>query len=277
MKLFKLTLAIAMAALLLNGVTARANTTTFSQTVQEDGVYKWSNSSNWDNGVPTADKRAVVPSNCWCTVYASDANAAADTISVRGILDVQAGRKLTLDNSEATPDNSFVSGTVYLRGFQDSGAALEFKDNNHEISGGGKIIGQHNNAEIKEYSGQSRTLTIASGLTVQGALKVKVYSFVNNGTVMADDGTATTTRDTLELNSGIPSGSGAWKAVRSTGSNDAVLKFRVSATGLTGGFTISADSILDVDADVTSDGTYAHSTFNGGAIDVASGVTLDLR
>jgi hypothetical protein len=262
-------------------VAAHADVLTFRQNTIEDGVYKWSNANNWldsgsQTGVPMTDDRAVIPSNCICTIY--DPNAVADTISVGGILDIQAGQTLTLDNDYdnlgggAGTDNSSVTGTVNLKG---SGSALGFIDNNHQISGGGKIVGWHNDAEIREYSSQP-TLTIASGLTVRGALKVKMTSLVNNGTVLADDGTTSGSRDTLELYSGTPSGSGQWQAVRLYGTHPAVLRFSVSATALTGGFTVGANSTLDVDADVTSDGTNGHSTING-KIDVAGGVTLDLR
>ncbi len=199
------------------------------------------------------------------TTFALYHDATYGCMDVAGTLRIAAGATLTLDGDPCSA--STVDGTVFLEG---SGSVLAIKDDDHAIGGSGKIIGEHNSAAICEQPGQSRTLTIDTNLTVQGCLKVKMNSFVNNGTVLANDSTTNATRDTFELYSGTPSGSGAWQAVRVYGSNDACLKFSESATGLTGAFTVSGSSMLfvEVEVDVCTTGDL---TFTGGKILVAAG------
>jgi len=91
----------------------------------------WNVATNWDNGIPTDEDRAVIPANKICTIPESYA-AVADTIEVEadGILNINGSGSLTLDNSgdniPTDPDHSQVDGTVNLTA---SSAVLKFVDN----------------------------------------------------------------------------------------------------------------------------------------------------
>ncbi len=267
MKLFKLTLAVAMAAFFIAGTTAQATDRTFDANGAASG--SWNVAANWtDDVVPVAGDKAII-----LTGKTADVDTAND---ICGQLDIQGtGRvvikissKLTIDgNGTALTSMIAVSAKLIL---ETSTSVLEIKDDNHTMSGSGKIIGQDNEAVITDAA--SEKLTIDTDLTVQGALKITL-DMENNGTVRANDGSSGS-RDTLELGGGETfTGDGDWQAYRdgTAGTRvDAILKFAsgVTATGLTGAFRVSAYSILDVDANVCTTGNLL---FDGGTIDVAVG------
>lgn len=188
----------------------------------------------------------------------------ASCVKVRsgGKINIASGGILILTGNHGS--TSRIDGDIFL---QASSAVIEIKDNDHTFSGSGEIIGQANGAEIREKFGQTRQLTLDTDLTVRGALKFKL-DLVNNGLVWADDATTAGSRDTLELFSGTFTGSGEWRVQRFRGVNTAILKFAagITATGLTGDFTVRANTVLDIDDSVTTTGDL---TFDGGKIEVA--------
>ncbi len=267
MKCFKLTLAIALGLCFLAGATAEAQTawtlTTGSGVTERYISGNWNTGGNWSGGVPGDSDVVTLPDqlNSYpdyvVTMDAQPGRARSLTISADATLLIATAK--TLEIGDGTDQDSTVNGTVILAV---SGSVLKMTESRN-IDGSGEIIGQHNLAEITDAA--SEVLTIGTNLTVRGALKVTM-DMVNNGLVWANDGTTIGTRDTLELFSGTPSGSGEWKAVRSMGGNDAFLLFSVSATGLTGDFTVGhANSMLHIEDDVDVC-TTGDLTFDGGAI-----------
>ena len=279
MKLFKLTLAIAMGAIFMAGATAQA--ATFSQSTQDmaTGKYLWSEQDNWTGGsgaggMPAAGDTAVIPETLVATV--NDTSAVAGKLDIQNVsnsgakVEIIAGGKLTLNNNGNAELTSTIADDTSLV-LTSSTSVVELDNDDHIFSGSGKIIGEHNDAEIREISGETRQLTLTS-FTMSGAMKVDL-DLVNNGKVIADDGTTATSRDTLELFRGIFTGSGEWHAIRAFGANTAILQVRsgVTASAPTGAFKVSADSKAVFNESFTTTGNL---TFDGGKIVVAAGKTF---
>lgn len=169
----------------------------------------WSSADNWEllsgeeecgegtsTTVPTAADKVIIVSGLTCDVDISD--AVADTIEVestavlnikgRGANEGPPSRSLTLFGSVA--NTSTIDGTLNLEvGLV--APKLIFIQNNHTLSGDGKIVGQDNNAEIR-IDGDERVLT--SQITIEGKLKFPSLGdnakFINQGVVNANtDGT----------------------------------------------------------------------------------------
>lgn len=279
MKLLKTTLILAIGATLVAATAAQAKTTTFQQVddTGHTGVYYWSNASNWNNGLPAAGDQAVVPKGAVATVDTSDATCitgyltlqAKDMSNDGGRVNIATGKKLTLDGNGSAQTSTFADGSrVRLMG---ASSAIEIKDDNHTFdaaSGAEGVIGESNSAEIREASGQTRQLTLNDSDTImKGAMRIKL-NLVNNGMVVADDGTSSGSRDTLEFYSGTFTGSGQFVAHRATGGSPAILKVGagVTATAPTGPVKVFANSVIDVDEDFSTSGDL---DFQGGSIDVA--------
>ncbi len=173
----------------------------------------WSASGNWSNGVPTEADRAVIPSGKTCNVDIS--NAVADTIEVQesggtpGVLNIQAGQKLTLDNDNdnccgaGTPDHSVVNGQVVIQWSSGSGGGvLKIDENDHEVTGSGRIQGDNVASKIQIASG--RTLTnqlITGGEGIRGKLTIEGSggdgAFYNSGLLEAADGSIVLASSTI--------------------------------------------------------------------------------
>lgn len=270
MKLFRSsTMILALGVILVTGTVAQA-ARTFAQNTQDGTTlkYHWSEPTNWsDDTLPVAGEEAIIPEDTVATVDTSDDTAIAGYLTIQqdtgtgGIVEIAAGKKLTLDGDDTARTSTIAAGAfLYLRG---NDSFLEIKDDNHTFSGSGRIVGQHNNAEVNRAS--TETLTVDTNMTMSGAMQMKL-SVVNNGKIIADD--SRTSQDTLELFSGTFTGSGEYRAVQSFGTSDATMKFAsgITATGLTGDFTLSVNSVMDVDEDVCTTGDL---TFDGGKIEVA--------
>ena len=189
----------------------------------------------------------------------------------RGCTLTISGCTLTLDGSNGD-STSTINGTVVLA---DSSSTLRIKTNDHTMTGTGSIIGEHNSATIDDHPVNPGGLTLASGLTIRGALRIAL-DLVNNGTVLADDGTTEGSRDRLLLDSGEYTGSGLFEVTRAIGLNPVYLEFDatgVTATGLATGFTVSANGTLDCETTVTTSKA-ASLSFTGGTIIADAGVTV---
>ncbi len=264
MKALLTTAALFAAALFILDVPAALAQTTFD--AGGDGS-SWEDPKNWTAGVPDEDDLVTIGKSY--TVELDQGNGVADSLSIAGELNIT-GYSLTVDGS--TSSSHTITRSVYLR---DGSSSLVFTGRNHSISGsGGAIIGEHNTAMIDD-DGSSRQLTIASGFTIQGALTIDM-SLVNNGTVLADDGTTEGSRDRLLLDLGTYTGSGLFEVTRALGGNPVYLEFDatgVTATGLATGFTVSPNGTLDCETTVTT--TKAASlSFTGGKIIADAGVTV---
>jgi hypothetical protein len=136
----------------------------------------WNVATNWDNGIPTDEDRAVIPANKICTIPESYA-AVADTIEVEADAQLHILRNATLtldnsgDNEPTDPDHSQIDGLVSFV----QTAKIIFVDNDHAVHGDGEIEGQHVDAliEIEEDVAFHNRLAdtdggIRGGLTIQG-------------------------------------------------------------------------------------------------------------
>ena len=214
---------------------------------------------------PTAADRAIIVGGKTCNVDVT--TAAADSLNVESgaTLNIQASKKLTIDDTAAT--GTTIGGTLNLQG---ASSELAFVDNDQTIDGAGKIVGQNSASKITVVSG--KILTNES--TIEGALKItgpssKTGTFLNHGTVHANSaGTLEISTDALGDDS-----TAAWKI---TTSSNAVLRIDVFSStrpALDGDWTIEDDGKLDVDSvGFTTTGSLV---WKGGTIDVASNSLAD--
>lgn len=249
-------IAIAILGLILMGSAAQAQPCNFNVSSGN-----WTDGGNWSCGhEPTFADQAVILSGNTCTM--DDAAGEADSLTVESTatLNIATGNTLSLNSSTT---NSTITGTVNLQG---SGAELAFIDNSQTIDGAGKIVGQHNLAEISITAGEELTsdTTIEGKLTIVGDGK-----FVNFGTVHANvSGILRIACDDFDDDSG-----GVWK-ISTTPS--AVLEIEIIDTGiplLEGDWTIENNGTLDVDSFGFQ--TSGSLSWKGGTIDVADGCIAD--
>ena len=259
-----------------------------SQTLYFDNAGEgsaWSTVGNWssdpkthvapsDGFAPREDDRAVILSGYTCDVTA---NEAADTLDVRGTLNIQAGNTLTLDDDNGPAGNHEVSGTLNILGDAESnGGVLSFIDTaTQTISDSGTIDLQYYDSTTPA---NSASILIASGVTLgvsptvcgSGIIRGD-GSYTNNGLLDADDvdGTlsvaiGTTLEDTADSH-----------ATRyQVSASGAVLHFDAAittATGLDGRFVMTVAGTLDFDEPVTSKGRLQLSA---GTVYVDANVTL---
>lgn len=188
----------------------------------------------------------------------SDTTANCIHVEAGGYLYI-AGAKLTL-TGRGNHTTSIVDGCVVLAG---SNSVLQIKKRDHTLSGTGFLIGQHNSALINDHPSNPGGLTIASGFTIEGALKTRL-NLVNNGKVLANDPTAGA--DRLTIDTGTITGSGTFE-VNTAG---AFLQFSsgITANGLSGPFTVSNGTLDIRDDDVKTTGDLTQTS---GKIDVDDG------
>lgn len=258
-------LTLACAAALLIGTTAQAADITFQESVLENSVYKWSKTGNWDLGrLPTTGDHVIIPTTRTATIYAADADGVADTISVVGTLDIQAGRVLTLSN-DATPSNSSVDGTINLQG---SASTLRFVAANHSVSGDGAIVGLHDAARIEIGEVDSSTpVVFTNSATIRGQLVIadvtsESGSFSNQGTVNANvDGVLLITVSTVS----DAAGSDRWMSTDA----DAVLEFsdQIGSFGTMAGEFVLSAGVIEFNKELTGSAA-RHLTMSGGTLTV---------
>lgn len=196
----------------------------------------------------------------------SSAPCFAQCVTVSGTLTISG--TVTMKCVNVTPGATLIitnTGTLRLSGNATSTIDGEIRlsgtlaiRNNHTLTGSGVIDGQLADARITVISGK----TVTNKMLIAGQLKIAAggATFTNHsdGIVQAD------VNGTLEVVDGTIEGAGAWKV--STDPN-AVLKFSVAVTNLSGAFTVKSGT-LNIDADVCTTGDL---TFDGGTIDVAAG------
>lgn len=222
----------------------------------------WNSAANWSctggEDIPDADDEATIPSGKTCNVNVT--TATVDHFYVPGTLNIQAGKKLTVDGSDFS--TSHVGGTLNLEG---SGSELAFVDNDQTISsieGFGKLVGMNDSAQITV--ALDITLKNSGFFVIEGNLKITGNgTFDNQGNVRAN------VNGTLEVSTaGLKDTSGGKFEV--SGGNGAVLKFSTTGAAtpvLAGEFEVSA-GVLDIDSSLVTTGKL---TQTGGKIDVADG------
>jgi hypothetical protein len=215
---------------------------------------------------------AIILSGKRCDVDVTTARADAFDVRGTGVLSIDAGMALEID----TDANSSVAGQA-LYGY---GVFLEGDDSelrisgtgSMQISGGGSICGEHNNAMFNISS--TATVTLVSGTAIEGALEIRAGSgtFDNDGLVKADYVSASSYKITL-YNGTFAGGSGIYQVpVDASGDpeieiynyNDTVYP---TTTGMSANFLVE-DGTLDVNKTVTTTGGLQQT---GGVIDVKSG------
>lgn len=245
-------ISIAVLATVLVGSAAQGQTCNF-----DVSTGNWGDTSSWDCGhVPTAADLAVIKSGNSCTMNVTAAVADSLTVESTATLNVQAGKKLTLD-SFAT--HSTIAGTVNLQG---AGSELAFMDNDQTIDGAGKIVGQHNGAKISITDGEELT----NDTTIEGQLQiVGDGNFLNSGTVHANvAGILSVACNSFDDDAGAE-----WKI---TTSASAILRIDVADTAaalLEGDWTIEGNGRLDVDSIGFS--TEGSLKWAGGTVDAKDG------
>jgi hypothetical protein len=257
-------LCISLSELLVMGVAATAHG-------QSLGDYRTRQSGNWQslstwekfNGVtwvnqdpsgalPGLNRFVEIRHDVTILDSGSNGDALADHVDVdSGVaITFNSGGVLRMDGSSAST-STFGSNARF--DLPASGAAyLRLEDNDHTFSGGLSINGVSNGSVFDTDPSGSATLTIESGVLIEGSMQLK-SNLVNNGVVRASRNTGASD-STLELYSGTYTGSGTWEAKTTPG---AILRFEsgVTATGLTGPFDIQDGAFLEIGADVYTTGT----------------------
>ena len=242
----------------------------------------WHTPEDWaPDGVPTASDRAVIPSGKTCNI--DSANAIADTIVVAstGVLNINPGRTLTLENNnnniDSAPDDHEINGEVRL--LQDTGTpptaggTLAFTSLDHRVDGDGKIEG-HSETLCKITSAAGSKVInrldaslqgVRGSLTVEGLTGATNGKFRNEGLVeVAGDGIVLASTTILEDTSGA-----LWSIRACKGR----MTFNRESLGLNGNFfhTYNLHGQFVFNESVKTCGTY---TRNCGGIVIASGRTF---
>lgn len=178
-----------------------------------------------------------------------------------GAIVVSSGGKIVIYGHYNPPDrltiyqDSTINGEVEIYAGSSTNYGALVLAGNVTITGTGVIEGYDDEARIENSDSTVRTLTIPSGFTIEGALESKA-KIVNNGSVIAEDGT-------LKLTAG-GEGSGVWSAHGSTG----VLQVAEEVTG-SGTWQLTDDAGAKIVID-------AESICLGGDVIVNKG-TLDIN
>ena len=248
---------IAVLGLVLAGTAVQAETCNFNVSSGN-----WTDDGSWSCGhEPTAGDVAVIQSGNTCTM--DDAAGVADSLTVESTatLNIQASKKLTLDDSGG--NGSTITGTVNLQG---SASELAFVDNNQTIDGSGKIVGQHNAAKITV----GLNLTLTSETTIEGTLQITgLGAFKNQGLVWAN------AVGILEISTNTLSddGSAEWKV---SGSASATLLLNPTSSTFQqffASFTLTDNGKLEVESGGFS--TKGSLYWGGGTITLAPGVSVE--
>ncbi|MCI0363408.1 MAG: hypothetical protein L0219_05965 [Phycisphaerales bacterium] len=133
-----------------------------------DGT-NWSSANNWSGNVVPGQADRVTIGSAYTNVHL-DTNATIGTIVVDGGLKIDANKTLTIDGqaSVGSDGDNDIAGTIELEG---SGSVLRFDDRDQTVSGGGRIIGKHQQSAIDI----ERTFKLTSRLTIEGMLTIQPY------------------------------------------------------------------------------------------------------
>ncbi|MFM9996289.1 MAG: G8 domain-containing protein [Phycisphaerales bacterium] len=245
---------------------ASATTKTF---VPSSGI--WNDVNNWSpSGLPTVNDNVVIPGGKVCNVDIT--TATAQTMEVYGTLNIQPGKKLTLDlYTSNVPLDSIVDGIVTLVHDNTGFGTLTFAQGTHTVTGDGRIAGQEVTCTIEVGSSSILTNELAgSGEGIRESLTIRGLTasgqtngtFVNQGLVEAV-GHLTLHADTILDDDGT----GLWKAV----SCKTVLQFDRQALGLDGDFQLGCGSKFLFNASIKTCGTLI---YNSTGIDVENSATF---
>lgn len=267
-------IAMVVLGLVLVGSTAQVQGDTKYFCADTDNTWRANSGQNWrtfgggqdcDDGTrvdaPTASDRAVIVSGKTCNIAS---NAVADSLDVESdaTLNIQGatGNSLTLDDDGA--NGTTITGTLNLLG---ANSLLAFTTNDQTIDGAGKIVGQHNAAQITI----EVLKTLTSETIIEGNLQITGAGiFRNHGTVHANvAGTLL-----LDCNSFDDDSTALWKI---SSSSSAILQIDVTSTtapDLDGAFEILNGGTLDVDSEGLQ--TTGSLLFRNGWINVAAGSSV---
>ena len=243
---------IVIATILLIGVTAAwAQPCNFTASSGD-----WDLLTNWSCGhVPTPDDRAVILNGNTCTMNDDDGRADNLTVEINATLNIEAGKKLTLDGSVSL--TSTIDGTLNITASGADIGELAIVDNDQTIDGGGKIVGQDNAAKI--------TIALLTTLTIEGTVEGKLVidglgTLKNAGKIHAN------ASGTLHVNTRFVEdtvGTDRWKV---STLNVSILRFDPTDStrpDLAGDFTV-VQGKLDIDG--VGFGTTGKLTMTGGIL-----------
>jgi len=262
-------LAIAALGVVMASPAAQAGVTEFDANGSASG--NWSVSTNWTNGLPGSDDRAVIQSGKTCSFDLS--SATVGTLQVDGTLIILANKTLTIDGASINPthsDDSEVDGNLYLNG---SESCLTFTSIDQTMHGDndGEIAGKANDARIK-----IDDVTLTNSITMSGQMSIERLSgsarFCNGstGVVRAGNPNASGSDEILSLASNLTviddsdRSTASWEVT----DPDGILQFNEAATGLVGNFIVDNCGTLDVNADITTTGSL---TQTAGTVDASPG------
>ncbi len=295
MRLFKLALTIALAMFIIDGATAQAQTTYYS-----NGDVTWTATDAWQTGscsgtaaganYPQAGDTAII---CTCDTVTLDANATCANTTIQHdatIYDGDSTYVLTITGSGGLEIESYGvlefdgSGGVTLSGggehtvdgvieLKDTGADLTISASNAILRGSGEISGQHASAVISIGNGIELTSNLET-IGITGYLEITGDgTFANQGRVYANSAGNTLKISVATVedsdNGGTVSGTNFRWGVNTSGGK---LLFSTDATGLYGDFYVHAGTLQvgedpggTEEIDVSSAGNIL---FDGGTITV---------
>jgi hypothetical protein len=268
MRLLNIVLTVALATFIVDGALAD---TQFQQSDTEGGAYyPWDNSNNWNNGIPAAGVKAIIPDGLTATVdSASDVCGYVD-IDGTGQVQILASSKLTFDGDGSDRESTIeANGRVYLKA---STSELAVIDDNHTISGAGAVVGEDNSATISIATSQSLTNNLCT-LGIVGHLQINgAGNFTNQGIVNANASGTLSVAVTGALDD--TAGSNRWKATAS----GAKLNFD-SAIGSIGGGSLAGEFVIsgasDAEIEVNEPITNSHRlNMSNGIFDVNQDLTM---
>ncbi len=282
MRLFKLALTIALAMFIIDGVAAMADTHVFEEDVDDgSGNYLWQTAANWDLGsVPSAGDEAEIRNGLTAVVRGTSDICGFVDIQGNGEVVVEASAKLTLDGNGTARTSAIASDArLYLEG---SGAELAVIDDDHTLSGAGKVVGQDDAAKITVTTGETLTNSLTavdpSTAGITGHLEISgAGNFTNNGIVNADTGGESAARLKIAVTGTLEDTTGDhWMATAA----NSILSFdsalvTISADGmLSGNFVISGSSSAEIENHEQCLRTEGRLEMSDGLLDVQECLTM---
>jgi hypothetical protein len=183
--------------------------TTFEQTVEQDGEYLWNNASNWTAGVPVSGDAVTADSLGYDNIASLD--LASLTLGGSGEVNVLAGSELTIGSVEASTYGSVVSADTLNTGGSATvtiGTVSDLGWNYYAEGAGATVVAQSFSTTGGDGYGNNFTAT-DGGMIVLDAAPVYATSlyYEGAGTIALEDPAASTSEqlsgvapgDVLEL------------------------------------------------------------------------------